>query len=639
MQMERVLLLLIVLLPLYTAGTSAPAARIDADSTLLNCYRRCLDNPLDTSVLQLSDTLFRLAAGRHDAQMQASALACKADFYFYTHQLDSLRAWLPRIERFARANDQLSVYYTTWTRLIFLYTQLSQYAFARYEIEKFLARAEKDGYKPAVAQAYAQLAQIYRTKGIWQPAADHYRRAIDYIEENGIENFSVSNLYIQLSSVLTNLEHYDEALAALDSAALHLVQPERIWNIRCHEVVLRSKYGQTDEARELLERIHRQREWRVPDVQMLETEVQFYLAAGQYEAARASLVALMEVYDRHGVSALYYYSLFRDRAEIRSALGNAQGAYQDMVRYVGYYEQRVIERSETTLDEYAALLGVAQLNREKAELAETAQVERMRSTRGVIFSLCSVLLLSLLFITLLGRLNRKLVRAKRAAEDANRMKSIFIQHISHELNTPLNAIVGFAELAASERDAAERRSYLGIIRANSDSLQKLVDDVLYLSDVESTDRLPEVQTVDVEACCLRALERVKSTVSREVKLEFHPGEKGLLLTTSHAYLQQLLADLLHNAAKFTETGRIVLSCALTADRRHVEFTVTDTGCGIPASQADRIFERFFKIDTFRPGIGLGLSVCRLIAERLGGEVYLDKSYDKGAKFIVRLPLS
>lgn len=636
--MKRVLLLIVSLFSFFTAGARVLTEKIDADSVLLTYYRRCVDNPLESISLHTADTLFCLAGERHDVQMQTAALTSKTDFLFYTHQLDSLRSWLPRTERFARENDRLEVYYTTWTRLIFLYTQLSQYAFARYEIGRFLASAEKDGYKPAVVQAYAQLAQIYRTKGQWRPAADYYRRAIDYIGEHEIGNYSVSNLYIQLSSVLTNLERYEEAFAALVSASLYLRRPVRIWNIRCHEVVVRSKCGQINRARELLEQIRQQREWHVPKLQMLAVETEFYLGAGLYREARAALAARMEIYEKHGVCEFYYYGLFRDRARIRSALGDPKGAYRDMERYAGHYVQRVAERSETSLDEFAALLGVAQLNREKAELAEKAQTERLRHTRSIIFSLCSVLLLCLLFITLLGRMNRKLAAAKRAAEDANRMKSIFIQHISHELNTPLNAIVGFAELAASEDDAAERKSYLGIIRANSDSLQKLVDDILYLSDIESTNLLPKVEAVDVDVCCRRALERVENMVSTDVELEFRPAEPSLTLDTSYAYLQQLLADLLHNAAKFTEAGKIVLSYETTADGRSVEFVVTDTGCGIPVSQAERIFERFFKIDTFRPGIGLGLSVCRLIAGRLGGRVYLDSTYSSGAKFVVILPL-
>lgn len=635
--MERILLLIVSLLSCFSAGARIPAETVGPDSALSAYYRRCVDNPLESTTLQAADTLFRLAGERHDIGMQAAALTCKTDHYFYTHQLDSLRAWLPRTELFARENRRPEVFYTTWTRLIFLYTQLSQYAFARYEIEKFLTRAEKDGYRPAVAQAYAQLAQIYRTKEQWLPAVDYYRRAVDFIEEHGIGNFSVSNLYIQLSAVLSNLERYEESLAALDSAALHLVLPERIWDVRCHEVVVRSRAGQTDRARKLLGQILQQREWRVPKLQMLETQTEFYLGAGAYDEARTTLDELMEAYEKHGVSELYYYELFRDRARIRNELGDSRGAYRDMERYADHYARRVVEQSETTLDEYAALLGVAQLNREKSELAETAHNERIRHTRSVISALSCVLLLSLLFITLLGRLNRKLARAKRAAEDASRMKSSFIQHISHELNTPLNAIVGFAELAASEEDTAERKSYLGIIRANSDSLQKLVDDMLYLSDIESTDMLPDTGTVDVNACCRRALERVKAMVSREVKLEFRPGEESLMLTTSYAYLQQLLADLLHNAAKFTDAGTIVLGYGVTADGRHVEFTVTDTGCGVPVSHAERIFERFFKIDAFRPGIGLGLPVCRLIAGRLGGKIYLDSSYDAGAKFVVVLP--
>lgn len=635
--MTRIFLLLFPVL-FFLPPHAAATAEKKADSVLQTYYLRCRNNVEHRSVLATADTLFRLAAARHDADMQIAALKCKALFYSHADRPDTLRMLLTQIEPLARENDRLSDYYTTWTRLISLYTELTQYSLARFEIRQLITQAEKDDYKPATAQAYTQLAQIYRTRRLWQPASHYCRRAIDFILRNGIDRYSVSNLYCQLANSLSCLGRYDEALEALQKASEHLTQPKNRWNILCREAEIRAQLGQKRQALSLLGRLAANTDWNVPPLRLLGTRSNVFLHLGDYARAQQSLDSLFAAYDSLHIREQHYYELFLDRAHVRRALGDPAGAYADLQHYTALYEQRVSEQSETTLNEFATLMDVTLLNREKARLEKEAQSAQLKHTRSLVFALSAVVLLSLLFILLLGRLNRKLSQAKKAAEEVSRMKGIFIQHMTHEFNTPLNAIVGFAELAAGEEDAAERRSYLEIIRSNSDSLQKLMDDVLYISAIESTDTPPQLVLTEINRCCLRAVERVRGSVAQGVALEFRPGRESLLVMTSHAYLQQLLADLLHNAVKFTRNGSIVLSYRVAPDGSSVEFSVTDTGCGIPASQAERIFERFVKLDAFRPGVGLGLSLCRLIAQKLGGRIYLDKSYRNGARFVFILPV-
>lgn len=101
--------------------------------------------------------------------MQAVALSLKADHYYFNNNLDSLKAWIPRVQDFARKNDQIKYYYFTWSRLILYYTKQAQYTLAQYELEQYMSQAEKDNYKPATAEAYKQLGHIYRTRGLKNP--------------------------------------------------------------------------------------------------------------------------------------------------------------------------------------------------------------------------------------------------------------------------------------------------------------------------------------------------------------------------------------------------------------------------------------------------------------------------------------
>ena len=148
--------------------------------------------------------------------MQAVALSFKADHYYFNNEPDSLKAWIPRVQAFARANDQPTYYFFTWSRLILYYTKHGQYTLAQYELERYMAQAEQDDYKPAIAEAYKQLGHIYRTRGLKETAADYYRKAIGFIEENNLSKFSLPILYSELATVLIDTGRYEEAAEELE---------------------------------------------------------------------------------------------------------------------------------------------------------------------------------------------------------------------------------------------------------------------------------------------------------------------------------------------------------------------------------------------------------------------------------------
>ena len=189
------------------------------------------------------------------------------------------------------------------------------------------------------------------------------------------------------------------------------------------------------------------------------------------------------------------------------------------------------------------------------------------------------------------------------------------------MRTPLNAIVGFSELlASSEYSEEEKIRFAGEVNHSSELLLNLVNDVLDLSRLESGKIKFSVKPNDLVACCQRALDSIRHRVKPGVRLTFTPSLESYTLNTDALRLQQLLTNLLSNAAKFTSEGEINLS-------------FTDTGCGIPEDKCEKIFERFEKLDDFIQGTGLGLSVCQIISEQLNGSLSVDISYKDGARFV------
>lgn len=230
----------------------------------------------------------------------------------------------------------------------------------------------------------------------------------------------------------------------------------------------------------------------------------------------------------------------------------------------------------------------------------------------------------------------QLIIARDKAEESNRLKSAFLANMSHEIRTPLNAIVGFSEvLISSELSEEERSDYCEIIKKNSDSLLVLINDILDLSRIESGHIKMTLQKENVIEILQDALLTVQQTRNTPAEFKLEVSEKMLFINTDGYRLKQVIVNLLSNASKFTKEGSIKL--AMQKHEGQCIFSVTDTGCGIPVEKANKIFERFEKLNEFSQGTGLGLSISKLIVEKLGGKIWVDTSYTDGARFVFTHP--
>ena len=182
------------------------------------------------------------------------------------------------------------------------------------------------------------------------------------------------------------------------------------------------------------------------------------------------------------------------------------------------------------------------------------------------------------------------------------------------------------------------KEYFGeVIRNNSDLLINLIDDILDLSRLESGNMQIIYEEKDLNDICRSCLDTISVNVPPEVKLKYEPEFEQLIIKTDEQRLQQILINFLNNASKFTQTGSISLSYRLNRDENFIDISVTDTGCGIPEEKKDIIFERFAKVDEFSQGTGLGLPICKLISNLMGGKVFIDENYTEGARFTMRHP--
>ena len=238
-------------------------------------------------------------------------------------------------------------------------------------------------------------------------------------------------------------------------------------------------------------------------------------------------------------------------------------------------------------------------------------------------------------ITDLKIMERKLRLAKEEAEESNRIKSAFLANMSHEIRTPLNAIVGFSSILATEVSEEERVEYLDIIERNNELLLQLINDILDLSKIEAGTLEYVKRPINLGEVCRTIYAVHKERIKGGVDFIFDNGEEDLQMEGDPNRIMQVITNFITNATKFTHTGEIRFG--FEREGENVRVYVKDTGIGIEKEKVGHIFERFVKLNSFVQGTGLGLSICRMIIEKIGGEIGVTSEFGKGSTFYFIIP--
>lgn len=240
-------------------------------------------------------------------------------------------------------------------------------------------------------------------------------------------------------------------------------------------------------------------------------------------------------------------------------------------------------------------------------------------------------------VTDIKRTERELIAARVKAEEADKLKSSFLANMSHEIRTPLNAIVGFSKLIIESENREEQDQYAEIVEKNSGLLLNLFNDILDLSALEAGSLRLSVRSVRLRDVCNLLYHRFCNSVKPGVKLYLDEIDQELCVQGDWDRISQIWMNLLSNAVKFTSGGEI--HYGFEKKEEMVQGYVSDTGIGIPAERIATIFSRFGKIDDFVQGTGLGLTLCRMLAEKMGGRIWVRSKVGKGTTFYFTLPCS
>lgn len=331
--------------------------------------------------------------------------------------------------------------------------------------------------------------------------------------------------------------------------------------------------------------------------------------------------------------------LMNTSSQIYEAMKDYKGALQMLKESYALRDSLDTHQSMEQLNKLQVQYDLDKLNFEKSQL-------EVRNKQILLISLSIVLLISIFVSTHLYRtlkkekiMKAKLRSLKIKAEESENMKTVFINSICHEIRTPLNAIVGFSDLIIdSSIDEELRQTFPEEIQRNTQVLTGLISSMLEVANLDVSDEKLPCEPADIHSICHSEMDRIKTNGKPGLHFLFNVPETPLMITTHAQYLALVIENLLSNANKFTANGRVTLEYHVDQGTDCLQISVTDTGCGIPPEKHEEVFNRFSKLDSFIPGNGLGLYLCRLIVRRLSGHIHIDSEYTRGTRVIVSLPM-
>lgn len=639
-----------------------------ADSTLRVYYKEVKARLTTPEGLAMCDTLYARAAASGWMQMQAIALCLKLDHFYFKNDRTGILEGVERVQEFCRRHGKPEelryFYYFAWgSRLITYYTKQNQYNVAVYETRRMLAEAQADDYQRGVADCYRQLANLYLVQNAFEQAYENFRREIDVFEAHGIDDINLPTQYASLAQCALELNLPDTALTALRKGrALNSEQPYQRFTLHKASALYYLKVRDFEKARQYVDsaemqfRANPSMRLYVPGLRFLKAE--YYKTTGQYDEALRVVEESLSDTSRNETGYLRQTQM-KELGDIYWLMGDVRRSAVNYREYIHLSDSVRGQEIRNATDDFSGILEIARLQNETKELQLTLQRKRLRNTYLIIGLLGFVLVLGGLLFARVVKLNRRLKAsealvkaqnshlvaageelrlAKESAERASRMKSDFIQNMSHEVRTPLNSVVGFSQVLASKfRDDPAAAEYASIIVSSSMSLLRLVDDVLNVAYLDQAEELPRTDCTAMNDNCHDCVSKTLSQVRPGVTMIFEPSTDDPVVHTNLKRVMQVLQHLLHNAAKFTVEGEIILTYDCLVAERLMRFTVTDTGPGIPPAEQEAVFERFVKLDAFSQGTGLGLPVCRMTALKLGGSLRIDASYTDGCRMILEVP--
>ena len=569
--------------------------------------------------------------------------------------IDSVIAWSEQLLPTQQSNEDRTTYFLLQLQLANAYTLRGDISLATNRAQLMYEEAKATDYQFGMVVANQAIGDAYNTiANMGDKALESYQDALTELSNISDQHPYRAQLLLKMSNVLQRKGRLEEAEKILEELEKILYQepdyPTDFFfciektNFAISHGHLSQDY--LDEANIWLHKmdsiyqLHPEKFYRF---HLDYTTAAYYRAMGnwdkQYWKQALDIYSKLQAEYSGNKRSTYYRWTSLEKIYLCKIQGMAMEAC------------RIYQELYPPIDTLASQSYIRQINTIKAKYqvdkAETASNnEYNKIITSILVGTMALVTLFVLLAILLKRQRekvklstQKLATSRINAENAMRAKSVFLSNMSHEIRTPLNALSGFSSLLTEEGlDDETRRQCNEVIQQNSELLLKLINDVIDLSSLEFGKLQFCIAQHDAVSICKNVIDTVNKVKQTQAELTFTTELEEMPIETDDSRLQQVLINLLINATKFTPQGSIVLKLEKETNDT-VLFTVTDTGCGIPKDRQTNIFQRLEKLNENVQGSGLGLSICQLIIEHIGGQIWIDSEYAEGSRFCFTHPIS
>ena len=389
-----------------------------------------------------------------------------------------------------------------------------------------------------------------------------------------------------------------------------------------------------------------------PEYERYYTSLNFYRLINEYPKSIRYCDSVIHYFRNSGLKvdlSEHVVSTLKDKIDMLDSLHLYKDAFYAHKEYAALLDSARLKSINDKLEDLEIKKRVDELVIEKKALE--VDLQKSRSQLYMFLALFILAISFAVFVAFrlwkinalykkLQESNRLVILASEKAQESQKMKNAFIKNMCHEVRTPLNAINGFADLITTEDiTPEEKQEFSKIIFENCNHITSMMNSVLEIAQLDSNKEDLPLSPVNIHLLCSCEMEQLKRLNSKpDIDYQIEGDRNKDIAFTNSSHFSLILAHLLNNANKFTERGSIVLAYKAEEEQNRMIVSITDTGCGISPDKREWIFERFTKADDFVPGSGLGLYLCRQIAERMKGHIYVDPDYTTGLRITLIIPI-
>lgn len=551
---------------------------------------------------------------------------------FGTNQKEKFYKASAEIQKYYKKRGDLLTYYKMRQNEIFYDAQYGESYKAIKKVHEMMEDMKEDGINH-YELVYNTLGAIFETRGNYRMAEHYYEIAVRNVLPE--DTATLVHAYAQLASLKVTREpdkawEWNERMGALLKKSdpfykVYLVLKGEIYFFknektnfqqikRVYDDCIKNTPDYNNYGYQIMDIMQKAFEGKTHEaLQLLEGDIPDLPAINRCEFR-------IHIYDMNGEKNLALKEVNR-RRDLRDSLNS------DMIF--------------NNINEINAQVGISKLN-------EKAAKEREMWFFIVILLLLLALGLIVSRYLVRRRYQKRIIKqnelleiALSEAKESDCMKSSFIEHVSHEIRTPLNIITGYAQIISNpsfKLNEEQRGMMLQAISQNTVAITDIVNDLLEIAQDESKERYRREDIITINTLCQNIMSDAEKKNDKHLRLSFQTKlPDDYTIKSNESGIDKILRHLLSNALKFTEQGQVEFFVHESPDHGCVRFVVTDTGVGIAPEHQEKVFERFYKIDSFKQGFGLGLPMSLKIATLLGGALAIDKGYTTGARFILTLP--